>query len=388
MTRRLMVFALGMIFSSPSMATTYWVSTTGLDTNAGTQASPFLTITHAYGQAAAGDTINVTPGTYTDYTSGYGILLNKSGSSGNPITLKSTVRGGAIIDGTGTTYSQRPACIYMAAASWWIIDGFIIRNCTGNGIKVTDTGGVDSTNNQILRNEVYNITNSSGTTGQGGSGLVEQDDMSCTCNNTYSQNYVHDVGASWDNTYDHGFYVNGGGNVYTNNIASHNLYGNGYQLAGYYATSNVKFYHNTGVNNANNGLVIWTSGGSFTNLDIANNIFYGNGWYGVEACNLTATNVTLENNVSYNNTSGAYLSTGCGGSGTGITNTNMIQTDPKFYNATGSSTAPPWNFKIRCASSAKGAGVNASSITTSDFSGNPRPGPSGWDAGAYNACGF
>jgi Right handed beta helix region len=368
-------FVFMICMNSQAMSAVYYVAQTGSDSNPGTAAAPFRTITYANSRVVAGDTINVGPGTYTDYSNGQGIYLHKSGSSGKPITLKSTVRGAAVIDGTGTSYAQRPACIYMAAASWWIIDGFTIRNCSGNGIKVTDSGGVVSTNNQILRNEIYNIvSNNTGSTGQGGQGISEEDDMSCTCNNTYSQNYVHDVGAAWDNTYDHGFYVNGGGNVYTNNIASHNPYGNGYQLSGYYATSNVKFYNNIGVNNANNGVVIWTSGGSFTNLDMANNIFYGNGWYGIDACNPTATNVTMENNISYNNAYGAYVPNDCGGSGAGLKNTNMIQSDPKFLNSTSD-----WN--LQAGSPGIGAAI-ASPLVTVDYVNNPRP-STGVTIGAY-----
>ena len=46
---------------------TYWyVAKTGLDTNEGTLASPFLTIQHAVGAAGTGDTIHVAAGTYAE----------------------------------------------------------------------------------------------------------------------------------------------------------------------------------------------------------------------------------------------------------------------------------------------------------------------------------
>ncbi len=59
-------------------AGTWYVSTQGNDTAAGTATQPFRTITHAYGLARAGDTILVLPGVYTDYTSGWGLHLGWS----------------------------------------------------------------------------------------------------------------------------------------------------------------------------------------------------------------------------------------------------------------------------------------------------------------------
>src|SRR5947207_9975377 len=77
----------------------FYVSTQGSDSNPGTSAQPFRTITRAYGLAGPGVTINVMPGVYTDYQSGWGLHLGKSGTASSPIVLRSQVRGGAIIDG-------------------------------------------------------------------------------------------------------------------------------------------------------------------------------------------------------------------------------------------------------------------------------------------------
>src|SRR5688572_18436705 len=76
-----------------------YVSTQGSDSNPGTSTQPFRTITRAYSAAAAGTTIIVLPGVYTDYQSGWGLHLAKAGTAANPIVLRSQIRGGAIIDG-------------------------------------------------------------------------------------------------------------------------------------------------------------------------------------------------------------------------------------------------------------------------------------------------
>ena len=44
----------------------YYVSTTGSNSNNGTSATPFLTITQAVSTASGGDTIVVQPGTYRE----------------------------------------------------------------------------------------------------------------------------------------------------------------------------------------------------------------------------------------------------------------------------------------------------------------------------------
>lgn len=62
------VFALAMagaVAALPAQGQ-WWVSPSGNDANAGTQASPFLTINHANSVAAAGDTIRLTAGSFGD----------------------------------------------------------------------------------------------------------------------------------------------------------------------------------------------------------------------------------------------------------------------------------------------------------------------------------
>ncbi|MCK9310796.1 MAG: T9SS type A sorting domain-containing protein [Bacteroidales bacterium] len=83
----------GVIFMLVSMfagAATYYVSTTGKDTNNGTQESPW-SITHAFSTAAAGDIVNIKGGNYGHLH----LVVAKSGISGSPITFQAQA-------GTGT----------------------------------------------------------------------------------------------------------------------------------------------------------------------------------------------------------------------------------------------------------------------------------------------
>jgi hypothetical protein len=70
-----------------SHAGEFYVSPTGSDTNAGTLASPFATLTRGQQAASAGDTVWIRGGQYTfsGTTADIGVLFNKSGTANNPI---------------------------------------------------------------------------------------------------------------------------------------------------------------------------------------------------------------------------------------------------------------------------------------------------------------
>src|SRR5437762_9663948 len=139
-----------------------YVSTQGSDSNSGTSAQPFRTITRAYSLASAGTTIIVMPGVYTDHTSGWGLRLGASGSASSPIVLRSQVRGGAIIDGQNA--SDRNEGIYIDG-SYNIVDGFEIRGGPNGGISIWGNS------NQILNNEIHHNGNPASTSTNGKDGV-------------------------------------------------------------------------------------------------------------------------------------------------------------------------------------------------------------------------
>jgi MYXO-CTERM domain-containing protein len=73
-----MFTSLGLLATTKGLAAEYYVSPSGSDTNAGTQAAPFATLQKANNTASAGDTIWMRGGTYS--TTGQ-ITLSKSGTS-------------------------------------------------------------------------------------------------------------------------------------------------------------------------------------------------------------------------------------------------------------------------------------------------------------------
>lgn len=135
----------------------YYVAPTGSNTNPGTAALPWKTITFAISQATAGATIHVLAGTYNEL-----VTLNKSGSAaGGYITLLSDPQAAAILDGTGLAIPNgQNGMVTISSQSYVIVHGFEIRNYTSSstanvpvGIYVLGAGS----NIQILNNHIHNI---------------------------------------------------------------------------------------------------------------------------------------------------------------------------------------------------------------------------------------
>lgn len=117
--------------------TTFYVSTTGSDSNCGGQTAPFKTIQKAANVARAGNTVLILPGTYSTPQ----VNLNFSGSPGFPIIFKaSNPTNRPILDGTGTcgTIDSVWNNGFRGDNIQYItFDGLEIKNYCVNGIKFT-----------------------------------------------------------------------------------------------------------------------------------------------------------------------------------------------------------------------------------------------------------
>jgi hypothetical protein len=151
----------------PSLAgqagATYYVSTTGKNSNPGTIGAPWLTIQHAANTVKAGATVYVFGGVYHE-----SVNFPASGTASEPITFQSYPGEAAVIDGTGVSCcgsSGTQGLINMTGSlSYITISGFEIRNYTTNnesnvpvGVWITGSG----TGIHILNNRVHNITTTS-----------------------------------------------------------------------------------------------------------------------------------------------------------------------------------------------------------------------------------
>src|SRR5580704_12719109 len=154
-------------------STSFYVSTTGDDSNPGTEAAPWRTIQHAADKARAGGTVNIRAGVYEELVS-----INASGNSSDGfITFRSYPGETAILDGTHFTPTARTGILTIHNQSYVRVQGLEIRNLrtaehrlTPLGISVTGAGS----HIELLKNNVHHIENTfpgRDSPGSGGNGF-------------------------------------------------------------------------------------------------------------------------------------------------------------------------------------------------------------------------
>jgi parallel beta helix pectate lyase-like protein len=340
---------------------TYYVATNGSDSNPGTAAQPFLTITRAYAAAAPGVEIVVMPGVYTDYTSGWGIHLGASGTASAPIVLRSQLPGAAIID--GQNLSDRNVAISIDG-SYNVVSGFEIRNGTQGGISIWGN------NNEILNCNIHNNGNPASTNPEGQDGIYSSEG---TSGNIYAANQVHHNGRTGSN-FDHGLYLCGQNEAVINNVILTNA-ASGLQIAGYITVSNLKVYNNVLAFNGTDGILLWQT---LSGIDIKNNVLFRNGHYGLGSYQAHGSGVAVDHNLSFANGCGDFNFSG-DGSDYSYTLGTAFYTDPRFINA----AADAFDAHLTSGSPAISAALNLSSAFITDMSGADRSLSGPWDLGAF-----
>ena len=129
-----------MLFATPTLGNIYYVSTTGNDSNPGTETLPWKTIQKAANTLVAGDTVLVRGGVYDVPNNGNPIILKNSGTASQYITYKAhpgetvTIQGNYPQSGSSVWYG-----ILGRGKSYIVIDGFTIKgfhaavNCEAPG---------------------------------------------------------------------------------------------------------------------------------------------------------------------------------------------------------------------------------------------------------------
>ena len=138
---------------------TYFVSTTGSDSNAGTSQSPWRHIDYAATKVNAGDTVEVMGGVYNEAVN----IRNSGDATSGHITFMSYPGQTAIVDGTGLKVGnggQSGLFNLVGSHSYIVIQGFEIRNFQSSkkgevpiGIDFEGSG----TQIQILNNHIHDI---------------------------------------------------------------------------------------------------------------------------------------------------------------------------------------------------------------------------------------
>ena len=370
-------------------ATSYYVATTGSDSNAGTSAAPFRHVSKGVAAAAnPGDSVIVMDGTYDNegkVNPSYVVTLTHSGVSGSPITIQAQHRGMAILDAGNTSPGEDTACngayayFNLANASFILIQGFVIQRGCDEGIHSNDSAH-DIT---IKWNEIRNIGNHAGTTIACGSSCGRDGIFmnSSQYNFTFDGNSFHDIyRTSWPSSnfprHDHGIYTEANNVTIVNNLFYNNTTGWGIQLAGgnNILVENNTFYRTSPQDGAPGQIAWWLS---LSDVAIRNNIFYdppGSAMYPYQA---PITSSVFDHNLIYGIATSNVMD---GGTPSGLTVTGTVGGNPMVV-----STSTP-DFHLQAGSAAIGAGSSTAAPSV-DFAGVVRPQNGSYDIGAYEFVG-
>ncbi len=193
-------------------ATTYYVATNGLDSNAGLESSPFKTLKAAVKRVKPGDTVIVQDGLYkiTEWT---GANLSASGTALDPITIKAAHPGLAKLYGTtGTIFG-----LYLEpGVSHVNIRGFDISNVKRIGIYVGD-----NTNIGISRVTIHHIGNVCSDDERGKVGIYIRESSAISVVRSVFRNIGRlspgqngcRPATDFYKTHDHGIYIDGAAGV-------------------------------------------------------------------------------------------------------------------------------------------------------------------------------
>jgi hypothetical protein len=360
---RLMASTVSVAAAAPSIYNLY-VSTAGLDTNTGTLAKPFRTITRAAKAAKPSTTIHVAAGTYRENVS-----TTLHGTATARIRYVSDTKWGAKVIGSG-------------AEGMWTNKGNY-TDITGFDISGPGRLGVlnYASNTLVSNNHIHNLTISGGCNGSGGAGVVNANYSGS--NGDIIGNVVHDIGVPGACNGVQGIYSsNLGGKILNNIVYRASAYG----IHLWHAATGVVIANNTVFANGSSGMgggIVTGSGDSpggmqLKDTKVINNIVYNNPrasimqyCYSGVAC-IGSGNVTA-NNLVYGNGSGVSLKTG--------TATGTITLNPLFVNYQANGTG---NYRLQSNSPAVNKGT-ATSAPTYDMDNVARPKGGALDIGAYES---
>lgn len=188
----------------PPTVTSYYVSPTGSTSNAGTESSPWPTVTYALSQVGGGHTIILEPGTYTPIL----VTRGNGGTSASPTVIESQYRWQAVVDGTG--YPNAGYASLEGVVSESNGAGETTDYVTFDGLKIINAAGVG-----IALGGNYDVAEDCWITNCKGGGI-----------GAYGPNYtvIQDNLIEYSGTstqYDHGIYVGGNGLLISGNIIRH-----------------------------------------------------------------------------------------------------------------------------------------------------------------------
>ena len=339
----------------------YYVSTIGSDTTGnGSVGSPYRTITKGYSVSNPGDTIFVRGGTYAEK-----VWMNRSGSSGLPITITNYPSETPIVDGSTLSATGYYDSLITMVANYNTVDGITVRNFeyydpTGGqyvGVSGPWWGGegiqiYPYTTNNTIRNCTINHIGAFGIVAHGNNQLIEY-------------NTLYDVG------YPYAYYLPSlpsWGSVVSIQTQTGDTIGN--------IRSGTVCRYNTIYESIAEGIIF---------MRVRNGECYGNTVYDCTAPHLYFTNsdhITCYNNIVYA-TSVSWTLFSTRGPGRGIAVGNEYAYNPDgtsyldIYNNLVYNTAHPFTYFIQPATQGFAQLANCNIVNNSFLDGNQSSGAYG-----------
>ena len=380
-----------LLAASIAQGATYYVATTGKDSNPGTLNQPFQSFKKGIGLLQPGDTLYIRGGLYTEQvdlqtpnkTGTVGNYMTIAGYPGETVTLQYAdtsegsygpikARGNRghiifenlVLDGTNGTQKS----------GWSIRDGnhhFILRKIEIKNFQVSGLY-ISANDIQVINCTIHDQFSETGLPGHryygiyfhdGNNGLIDGNDI---YNNPGGgiQAYPGPISNL----------VIRNNKIHDNNSTIHSPIG-GIVVAGSgYTVSNVSMYNNLFYNNGSSPLSgsspgIRIDGANTTETKVWNNTVYQNKGYGVSINQAKKT--VVQNNIVFGNTKGEIVDFGAE---TAVS--HNLTTDPKFIKA------EAYDFRLQAHSHAIDEGLDLRQVVT-DFRNISRPRGKTHDIGAY-----
>ncbi len=427
-----------MVFATAAPAAVYCVATNGSDTNPGTAAQPWRTITKAANTLRAGDTVYVKAGTYAER-----VVPKNPGRAGAWITYTPYRKDRVTIDGATVSVPSWGGLVHVQNQSYLEFSGFRVIRSKWAGIYVASDEPRRCSHITIARNHTYDTVSSGILISQADHIVIDGNEVELAGNTTewvqehisvqshcneieVRNNYVHDGGSPeggaegidvkagcnnariYRNRVERvrsvGIYVDAWSQtqsnieVFSNTVTQ--THGAGYALSAEAGgvLERLRFYNNIAYQCGMAGLMIPSYGtGTIRNCAITNNTLYrnGNSYFGgivVGEWTSPIHDIVIRNNIVSDNA--AYqikvwsrdgisritvdhnLINGFRGAEDEIKGSDSIEGDPRFVDPARA------DFRLREDSPAidRGAAEGASNV---DFAARKRPQGRGVDIGAY-----
>lgn len=401
-------------------AATYYVATTGSDSNPGTFAAPWKTFKKATDVVAAGDTVLFRGGTYA----GFKTTRRLPGTAGAPIIFKPFNNERVIIDKYANRIVVGHVIEISTGASFFTLDGFEITDSNpalaqeptycdadsklfppgspvGNGIKFyppcdhltlqnLDVHHVAQMGIQgncadlkVLNNRIHDLGKGGyqpayGTYIEGRRMIVRGNTIYRTIGNGIRLGNTTDGSDNSNALVENNVIYNVEGTIWWYDPSASAsgaciLREGGSGIVGW-GTPNSLFRNNIVVNNRSSGLRV----NSVTTLSngpgsrIYNNTIYGNHSVGL----MVYSYDTVRNNIVFGNNTGDSTYRGIYFVYSGNVKDHNLESDPRFVNAAA------MDFRLQPGSPAINTGAALSEVSN-DFAGVTRPQGGAWDIGAF-----